>query len=38
LEDVMVAPIEQRDANVRVAEGSRSGQAAKAAADDDDVR
>ena len=33
----MIAPIDQRDADVRVAEGSRGGQAAKAAADDDDM-
>ena len=37
LEDVMVAAIDQRDANVRVAKSAGSGQAAKAAADDHDV-
>ncbi len=37
LEDVMVATIDQRDANVRVAKSASSGQPAKAAADDDDV-
>ena len=37
LEDVMVAAIDQRDANVRVAKSAGSRQPAKAAADDDDV-